>query len=216
LASLGSLQLLAQPTGSPASCYRPFCKDAAGFVLGEGAGILVLEELEHALRRGAPIYAEIGGFGSTTDAYHVMAFEPSFERPVAAIHAALVQAEVRPGDLGYINPHGIAIPDSDHGEATILKLALGEAAFQIPVSATKPMTGHTLGACGALELIGCCLMMENEFLHPTINYTEPDPICDLDFIPNHGRPAKVDAMMSVSFGFGGYNAACVLRSFDGV
>jgi len=215
-ASLGSLQLLAQPESSPTSCYRPFCKDAAGFVLGEGAGILVLEELEHALRRGAPIYAEIGGFGSTTDAYHVMAFEPSFERPVAAIHAALAQAEVRPSDLGYINPHGIAIPDSDHGEAAILKLALGEAAFQIPVSATKPMTGHTLGACGALELIGCCLMMENEFLHPTINYTEPDPICDLDFIPNQGRSSKVDAMMSVSFGFGGYNAACVLRAFDGV
>ena len=216
LASLGSLQLLAQPESSPTSCYRPFCKDAAGFVLGEGAGILVLEELAHALRRGAPIYAEIGGFGSTTDAYHVMAFEPSFARPVAAIQAALAQAEVRPSDLGYINPHGIAIPDSDHGEATILKLALGEAAFQIPVSATKPMTGHTLGACGALELIGCCLMMENEFLHPTINYTEPDPICDLDFIPNQGRSSKVDAMMSVSFGFGGYNAACVLRAFDGV
>jgi 3-oxoacyl-[acyl-carrier-protein] synthase II len=216
LASLGSLQLLAQPEGSPTSCYRPFCKDAAGFVLGEGAGILVLEELAHALQRGARIYAEIGGFGSTTDAYHVMAFDPSFERPVAAIQAALAQAEVRPSDLGYINPHGIAIPDSDHGEATILKLALGEAAFQIPVSATKPMTGHTLGACGALELIGCCLMMENEFLHPTINYTEPDPICDLDFIPNQGRSSKVDAMMSVSFGFGGYNAACVLRAFDGV
>ena len=216
LASLGSLQLLAQPEGSPTSCYRPFCKDAAGFVLGEGAGILVLEELAHALQRDARIYAEIGGFGSTTDAYHVMAFEPSFERPVAAIQAALAQAEVRPTDLGYINPHGIAIPDSDHGEATILKLALGEAAFQIPVSATKPMTGHTLGACGALELIGCCLMMENEFLHPTINYTEPDPICDLDFIPNQGRSSKVDAMMSVSFGFGGYNAACVLRAFDGV
>ena len=216
LASLGSLQLLAQPESSPTSCYRPFCKDAAGFVLGEGAGILVLEELAHALQRGARIYAEIGGFGSTTDAYHVMAFEPSFERPVAAIQAALAQAEVRPSDLGYINPHGIAIPDSDHGEATILKLALGEAAFQIPVSATKPMTGHTLGACGALELIGCCLMMENEFLHPTINYTEPDPICDLDFIPNQGRSSKVDTMMSVSFGFGGYNAACVLRAFDGV
>ena len=216
LASLGSLQLLAQPESSPTSCFRPFCKDAAGFVLGEGAGILVLEELAHALQRDARIYAEIGGFGSTTDAYHVMAFEPSFERPVAAIHAALAQAEVRPSDLGYINPHGIAIPDSDHGEATILKLALGEAAFQIPVSATKPMTGHTLGACGALELIGCCLMMENEFLHPTINYTEPDPICDLDFIPNQGRSSKVDAMMSVSFGFGGYNAACVLRAFDGV
>jgi 3-oxoacyl-[acyl-carrier-protein] synthase II len=216
LASLGSLQLLAQPQGCPRSSYRPFCKDAAGFVLGEGAGILVLEELQHALRRDAHIYAEIGGFGSTTDAYHVMAFEPSYERPVAAIHAALAQAGVRPSDIGYINPHGIAIPDSDRGEATIFKLALGEAAFDIPISATKPMTGHTLGACGALELIGCCLMMENEFLHPTINFTESDPLCDLDFIPNQGRPQKTDTMMSVSFGFGGYNAACVLRASYGL
>jgi 3-oxoacyl-[acyl-carrier-protein] synthase II len=216
LASLGAMQLLAQPQGCPTSCYRPFCKDAAGFVLGEGAGILVLEELQHALGRGAHIYAEIAGFGSTTDAFHIMAFDPSFERPVAAISAALTQAGVSPGDLGYINPHGIAIPDMDRGEATIIKLALGEAAIQIPLSATKPMTGHTLGACGALEMIGCCLMMENEFLHPTINYTEPDPVCDLDFIPNEGRSEKVDTMMSVSFGFGGYNAACVLRAFDGV
>jgi 3-oxoacyl-[acyl-carrier-protein] synthase II len=216
VASLGAMQLLAQPNGCATSAYRPFSKDAAGFVLGEGAGILVLEELQHALGRDAHIYAEMGGFGSTTDAYHIMAFDPSFERPVAAIHEALTQAQVSPGDLGYINPHGIAIPDMDHGEATIMKLALGEAAIQIPLSATKPMTGHTLGACGALELIGCCLMMENDFLHPTINYTEPDPLCDLDFIPNQGRPEKVKAMMSVSFGFGGYNAACVLRAFDGV
>jgi 3-oxoacyl-[acyl-carrier-protein] synthase II len=216
VASLGALQLLAQPNGCPTSSYRPFCKDAAGFVLGEGAGILVLEEMQHALERDAHIYAEIAGFASTTDAYHIIAFDPSFERPVAAIHEALAQAEVSPGELGYINPHGIAIPDSDHGEAMIIKLALGEAAIQIPLSATKPMTGHTLGACGALEMIGCCLMMENEFLHPTINYTEPDPMCDLDFIPNEGRTEKVDTMMSVSFGFGGYNAACVLRAFDGV
>jgi 3-oxoacyl-[acyl-carrier-protein] synthase II len=216
LASLGAMRLLAAPNSCPAAAYRPFCKHAAGFILGEGAGILVLEELQHALARDAHIYAEIGGFGATTDAYHILAFDPSFERPVAAIHQALAQAEVRPGDLGYINPHGIAIPDTDHGETTIIKLALGEAAVQIPLSATKPMTGHTLGACGALEMIGCCLMMENEFLHPTINYTEPDPWCDLDFIPNQGRPEKVNAMMSVSFGFGGYNAACVLRAFDGV
>ena len=216
LASLGALQLLAQADGCPASAYRPFCKDAAGFVLGEGAGILVLEELQHALRRGARIYAELGGFGATTDAHHVMAFDPTFERPVAAIHQALAQAQVSPGELGYINPHGIAIPGMDQGEAALIKLALGEAAIQVPLSATKPMTGHTLGACGALEMIGCCLMMENEFLHPTINYTEPDPLCDLDFIPNQGRPGTVNAMMSVSFGFGGYNAACVLRAFDGV
>jgi 3-oxoacyl-[acyl-carrier-protein] synthase II len=216
VASLGALELLAEAEEGAGACYRPYCKDAAGFILGEGAGVLVLEELQHALARDAHIYAEVAGFGASTDAYHVMMFEPSFARPVAAIHQALTQAEVSPGELGYINPHGLAIAESDHGEATIMKLALGEAAIRVPLSATKPMTGHTLGACGALEMIACCLMMENAFLHPTINFTEPDPLCGLDFIPNRGRHEKVTTMMSVSFGFGGYNAACVLRALDGV
>jgi 3-oxoacyl-[acyl-carrier-protein] synthase II len=216
VASLGAMQLLAPAGDTPACSYRPFSKDAAGFILGEGAGILVLEELHHALARDAHIYAEIGGFGATTDAYHVLMFEPSFARPVAAIHQALTEAKIGPRELGYVNPHGLAIRETDQGEAMIMKLALGEAAIQVPLSATKPMTGHTLGACGALEMIACCLMMENQYLHPTINFTEPDPLCGLDFIPNRGRDERVSAMMSVSFGFGGYNAACVLRAFDGV
>lgn len=213
LATLGSLQLLSTENDRPEASFRPFSKQAAGFALGEGAGILVLEELEHALRRDARIYAEVVGFGASSDAYHVMSFDPRFERPVAAIHAALKDAKISPSDIGYINPHGIAVPDNDRGEVSVLKLALGEAVYRIPISATKPLTGHTLGAGGALELIGCCLMMQNGFLHPTINFVDSDPFCDLDFVPNVGRRQKVDTMMSLSFGFGGYNAACIVRAY---
>jgi 3-oxoacyl-[acyl-carrier-protein] synthase II len=169
--------------------------------------------MEHALKRDAPIYAEVVGFGMSSDAYHVMTFAPGLEQPVAAIHAALAGSGVHPEDLGYINPHGIALPDNDRSETAILKIALGNAAAKVPISATKPLTGHTLGAGGALELVACCLMLHNEYLHPTINLLEPDPLCDLDFIPNSGRARKVDAMLSVSFGFGGYNAACVIRRY---
>lgn len=213
LATLDSLQLLSTDNDRPEAAFRPFSKYASGFVLGEGAGILVLEDLEHALRRDARIYAEVVGFGASSDAYHVMAFDPVFERPVAAIHAALKDAKMSPPDIGYINLHGIAVPDHDRGEVSLLKLALGEAMYRIPVSATKPLTGHTLGAGGALELIACCLMMHNGFLHPTINFSDSDPLCDLDFIPNVGRCQKVNAMMSLSFGFGGYNAACIIRDY---
>jgi 3-oxoacyl-[acyl-carrier-protein] synthase II len=213
LATLDSLQLLSAENNSPEAAFRPFSKQASGFVLGEGAGILVLEELEHALRRDARIYAEVVGFAASSDAYHVMSFDPAFERPVAAIQAALNDAKMSPADIGYINPHGIAVPDNDRGEVSVLKLALGEAVNRIPISATKPLTGHTLGAGGALELIDCCLMMQKGFLHPTINFIDSDPLCDLDFIPNVGRCQKVNTMMSLSFGFGGYNSACIIRTY---
>ena len=215
LATLSTIQLLSVANDTPQNSYRAFSKDSAGFVLGEGSGILILEELQHALRRGAKIYAEITGFGASSDAYHVMTFEPHFEQPVKAIRTALEEAHIAPEDLGYVNPHGIAIPDNDRGEVEIFKLALGEAMSKIPVSATKPLTGHVLGGGGALELVGCCLMIEHQFLHPTINFSESESFYDLDFIPNVGRHKKVDAMLSVSFGFGGYNAACVIRRYDG-
>jgi 3-oxoacyl-[acyl-carrier-protein] synthase II len=213
LSTLGSLDMLAGERGCPEKSYRPFSRDPQGFVLGEGSGILVLEELQHARRRDAKIYAEVAGFGMSSDAFHVMAFDPMLEQPVSAIKAALEEAKVNPAALDYVNPHGIALPDHDRCEVSILKMALGEAAVKIPVSATKPMTGHALGAGGALELIACCLMMENRFLHPTINLSFPDPKCDLDFIPNEGRSQKVNAMLSLSFGFGGYNAACVIQRY---
>jgi 3-oxoacyl-[acyl-carrier-protein] synthase II len=215
LATLSAIQLLSIANDSPQTSYRAFSQDAAGFVLGEGAGVLTLEELEHALRRGAKIYAEVVGFGASSDAYHVMTFEPRFEQPVTAIRSALNEAQMAPQDLGYVNPHGIAVPENDRCEVEILKMALGEAMPKIPVSATKPLTGHVLGGGGALELIGCCLMLEHEFLHPTINFLESSPSYGIDFIPREGRREKVDAMLSVSFGFGGYNAACIIRRYDG-
>jgi 3-oxoacyl-[acyl-carrier-protein] synthase II len=214
VSTLGSIQLLSSDDEYPHKAFRPYSRNATGFVLGEGAGILILEELRHALRRNAKIYAEITGFGSSSDAYHVMSFDPAFKQPVAAIKAALKEANVRSEEIGYINSHGVAVPDNDRGEVAILKLAFGESAYRIPVSATKPLIGHTLGAGGALELIACCLMMEGGFLHPTINLIEPDPLCDLDFIPNEGRCEKVESMMSLSFGFGGYNAVCVLQAYQ--
>jgi 3-oxoacyl-[acyl-carrier-protein] synthase II len=214
LSTLSAIQLLSVANETPERAYRAFSKDAAGFVLGEGSGILILEELEHALRRDAKIYAEVVGYGASSDAYHVMMFAPSLEHPVAAIRNALDEAHMTPADLGYLNPHGIAIPANDRSEVDIFKLALGEAISKIPLSATKPLTGHVLGGGGALELIGCCLMLEHRFLHPTINLSPDDSSYGLDFIPETGRHADVDAMLSVSFGFGGYNAACVLRRYE--
>ena len=214
LSALSSLHLLSADSASPDASFSPFSKEASGFVLGEGAGILVLEELGHALRRGAKIYAEVLGFGSSSDAYHLMFFDPAYERPAAAIRSALEEARLGAGEVGYINAHGIAIRESDRGETGIFKKAFGEVAYQIPISATKPLTGHTLGASGALELIACCLMMEHGYLHPTINFRESDPLCDLNYLPNVGVRRSVDAMVSVSFGFGGYNAACVIQKCD--
>ncbi len=214
ISTLSAIELLSVANQSPERAYRAFSKDAAGFVLGEGSGMLIVEELEHARQRDAKIYAELLGYGSSSDAYHVMIFEPSLEHPVAAIQSALAEAHLNPGELGYVNPHGIAIPGHDRSEAEIFKLALGEAMSKIPLSATKPLTGHVLGGGGAIELIGCCLMLENRFLHPTINLAREDSSYGLDFIPETGRPADVDAMLSVSFGFGGYNAACVLRRYE--
>jgi 3-oxoacyl-[acyl-carrier-protein] synthase II len=213
LSTLSSIQLLSTKSDAPAASYCAFGGNAQGFVLGEGAGVLILEELDHALRRDATIYAEIVGFGASADAYHVMSFEPALEQPVLALRSALNEAQMEPREIGYINPHGIALPANDRCEVEILKTVFGEAIAQIPVSATKPLTGHVLGGGGALELVGCCLMLQHEFLHPTINFTESVPSYGIDFVPNESRKKKVDAMLSVSFGFGGYNAACVIRRY---
>ncbi len=215
LSTLSSMNLLTRRSGPPEASYCAFGADAQGFALGEGAGVLVLEELERALRRGANIYAEVVGFGAATDAYHVMHFEPGLEEPVRALRLALKEAHVEPEAIGYINPHGVALPSHDRCEVEILKRVFGDAAAHIPISATKPMTGHVLGAGGALELAACCLMLQGEFLHPTINFTETSPPYGLDFVPNESRIRKVDAMLSASFGFGGYNAACVIRRCPG-
>lgn len=215
VSTLSSIQLLSTKCDAPAASYCAFGGNAHGFVLGEGAGVLVLEELDRALRRDATIYAEIVGFGASADAYHVMTFEPGLEQAVLALRSALNEAQMEPREIGYINPHGIALPANDRCEVEILKTVFGEAIAQIPVSATKPLTGHVLGGGGALELVGCCLMLQHDFLHPTINFTESVPSYGIDFVPNESRNKKVDAMLSVSFGFGGYNAACVIRRYLG-
>ena len=215
LSTLSSMSLLSRRNDLPEAAYCAFSGEAQGFVLGEGSGVLVLEEMQRALRRDANIYAEVVGFAAAADAYHVMQFEPGLEQPVRALRSALNQAHIEPKNIGYINPHGIALPGHDRSEVEILKRVFGDAAAYIPVSATKPLTGHVLGGAGALELVACCLMLQREFLHPTINFTDSMPPYGLDFVPNESRNRKVDAMLSASFGFGGYNAACVIRRYPG-
>lgn len=214
LATLSSLQLLATDGDNPETAYRPFSKHASGFALGEGAGVVVLEELGRAVKRGARIYGEIVGFGITSDAHHIMTFAADLEEGSRAITLALQDAGLGPEQIEYINAHGTAIQECDQSETTIVKRVFGEAALRIPVSTTKPFTGHTLGAGGGLGLIACLLMMENNYLHPTLNYQGPYPQCDLDYIPNEGYRRKVDTMLLVSFGFGGYNAACIVQRYD--
>lgn len=211
LATLSSMHLLATESDDPVRAYRPFSKNASGFALGEGAAVVILEELDHAVERGARIYGEITGFGQTSDAHHIMTFAPDLEEGSRAIQIALRDAGLGPDGIDYINAHGTAIQECDQSETTIFKKVFGEAALKIPVSTTKPFTGHTLGAGGGFGLIACALMMANDYLHPTLNYEGPYPQCDLDYIPNEGYPRQVNAMLTVSFGFGGYNAACIVQ-----
>jgi 3-oxoacyl-[acyl-carrier-protein] synthase II len=213
LSSLASSQILSKATEDPEMSYRPFSKDRSGIIVGEGAGIVILEELEHAMRRRAPIIAEIGGFGASCDGFHVLFQPQQGERAVGAVRQALNDAQMNPNEIGYINAHGSGTVMNDKTETAIIKKVFGDYAYRIPISATKSMVGHTMGACGALELVACILMMEYKFLHPTINYTFPDPECDLDYIPNKGYQREVDAMLKLSFGFGGYNAACILKRY---
>jgi 3-oxoacyl-[acyl-carrier-protein] synthase II len=210
-ASFASVGLLASDNENPATACRPFSRDRTGIVLAEGAAVLILEELNRARERGAKIYGEIVGFGESTDAYHTHHPVPSGEYCARAISAALRDADLQPNEIDYINPHGSASLQNDRAETLAIKKAFREHAYSLSASSTKSMTGHSLGACGALELVACALMLEQQYLHPTINLLEKDPECDLDFIPNIGRAQPVNCIMSSSSGFGGYNAACVIR-----
>lgn len=198
----------------PLHASRPFDKGRDGFVMAEGAGVLVIEDYEHAKQRGANILAEIVGYGMTGDAYHVTAPDPEGSGAVRAVHMALRNAGLTPADVDYINAHGTSTPLNDRTETGAIKKAFGELAYQIPVSSTKSMIGHTLGAAGAIEAIFCILAMRDQILPPTSNYEEPDPECDLDYVPNVARPAKVNVTLSNSFGFGGHNVALVLKKCD--
>lgn len=199
----------------PARASRPFDRDRDGFVLGEGGGVLVLEDLEHARTRGATIYGELAGHGSTADAFRLTDSHDEGRGAVAAMRIALADAGMEPSQVGYINAHGTSTPSNDSIETLAIKKVFGDGARTIPVSSTKSMTGHLVSAGGAVEAIACLLAIRDGVLPPTINLENPDPDCDLDYIPGEARTKRVDAVLSNSFGFGGQNTALVLRRFEG-
>ena len=193
----------------------PFDAERSGFVMGEGAGILMLEEYEHAKARGAKIYAEVVGYGATCDAYHMTAPAPNGEGGARAMAQALADGGVAPEQVGYINAHGTSTPLNDSGETAAIKAVFGDHAGKLAVSSTKSMTGHMLGAAGAVEAIFTALTLKEGWLPATINYQVPDPACDLDYVPNVGRQAQVEYALSNSLGFGGHNACVLLKKWEG-
>lgn len=209
------LTALSTRNDDPQSASRPFDRDRDGFVLGEGAGILILEELEHAQRRGAKIYGEVSGYGSTADAYRITDIHPEGRGGTAAIKMALKDAGINTDDIDYINAHGTSTAVNDKVETLAIKQALGADAYQTPVSSTKSMMGHLIAAAGSAEAIVCLLAMQDGILPPTINYETPDPNCDLDYIPNALREKTVDRALSNSFGFGGQNISLIFSRFNG-
>ena len=202
LAGFASARALSTRNDDPTRASRPFDKDRDGFVMGEGAGILLLEELEHALSRGAKIYGEIIGYGMTCDAYHMTAPVPGGEGATRAIQLALKDGEISPEQVSYINAHGTSTPANDPTETKAIKQALGESAYEIAISSTKSMTGHLLGGSGGIEAVATAMAVANDKVPPTINLDSPDPECDLDYVPNTHRKRKVEVALSNSFGFG--------------
>ncbi|MBS1723493.1 MAG: beta-ketoacyl-ACP synthase II [Armatimonadetes bacterium] len=195
----------------PDSASRPFDAQRDGFVIAEGAAVFVMEDYDHATKRGANILGEIVGYGMSGDAYHVTAPDPDGDGAVRSMKMALMRAEIEPAQLGYINAHGTSTQLNDKTETHAIKRALGEAAYKVPVSSTKSMIGHTLGAAGAIEALICMLAIRDGVLPPTINLKTPDPECDLDYVPNQARPASIGYAMSNSFGFGGHNVTLIMR-----
>jgi 3-oxoacyl-[acyl-carrier-protein] synthase II len=215
LGGFGTMRALSRRLDDPEGASRPFDAGRDGFILSEGAAVLVLEELERARSRGARIYAEVLGYGMSSDAHHVTEPDPVGTNPARAMTMAMADAGVEPHEIGYVNAHGTSTPAGDAAETRALKLALGDdVAHRVPISSTKSETGHLLGATGALETAVTVLAMRDGFLPPTINLTDPDPECDLDYIPNVGREADVRVAVSNSFGFGGHNAVLVVRRWD--
>jgi 3-oxoacyl-[acyl-carrier-protein] synthase II len=214
VAGFCALKALSTRNDEPEKASRPFEKNRDGFVMAEGAGILVLESLECALRRGAPIFAEIIGFGCNADAYHITAPSPNGEGAARCMQIALDDAEIKPEDVDYVNAHGTSTPMNDLSETIAMKTVFGEHVKQLPVSSTKSMTGHMLGAAGGAEAIFSILTITHGIIPPTINYDEPDPECDLDYVPNVARKQDVRIAMSNSFGFGGTNATLIFKAYE--
>ena len=204
------MRALSTRNDEPARACRPFDAGRDGFVVAEGAVILVLEVWERARKRGARIYAELKGYGATADAHHITAPPPEGEGAQRCMRAALRDARLAPEAIGYINAHGTSTKFGDEAETLAVKRVFGERAKKLPMSSTKSMTGHTLGAAGGIETAYAALVVERGVLPPTINYEEPDPACDLDYVPNQAREVRVDAALTNSFGFGGTNATLIL------
>lgn len=214
MAGMNSMTALSTRNDDPLKASRPFDKDREGFVMGEGAGVLILETLEHAQSRGANILCEFSGYGTTDDAYHISAPAENGAGAANSMRLALEDAGLSVTDIQYINAHGTSTPLNDKSETAAIKSVFGEQAYKIPVSSTKSMTGHLLGASGAVEAVFSAMAILNGVLPPTINYETPDPVCDLDYVPNQPRTVRVDHAMSNSFGFGGHNATLILSRYQ--
>ncbi len=215
MAGMNVMTALSTRNDDPQTASRPFDKDRDGFLMGEGAGMLVLESLEHAQGRGAAILGELSGYGTTDDAHHISAPAENGAGAALAMKLALENAALDTADIEYINAHGTSTPLNDKSETAAIKTVFGEQAYNIPVSSTKSMTGHLLGASGAIEAVFCLLAIRDQVLPATINYSTPDPECDLDYVPNRPRGASPRHVMSNSFGFGGHNATLIFSRFEG-
>lgn len=213
VAGFAAAKALSTRNDDPATASRPFASGRDGFVIAEGCGMLVLEAEEHARERGARILAELAGYAATSDAYHVTQPDERGDGAVRAMQLALERAGLRPDDVNYINAHGTSTPLNDRMETLAIKRVFGEYAYHVPISSTKSMMGHLLGAAGAVEAGVCVLAIDRGVVPPTANYVEPDPECDLDYVPNVARPAVVDVAMTNSFGFGGHNSCLVFRRY---
>jgi 3-oxoacyl-[acyl-carrier-protein] synthase II len=215
IGGFGALRALSTRNDEPARASRPFDKDRDGFIVGEGAGVLILEEYQRAMARGARAYAELVGYGMSADAYHITAPSEDGDGPFRVMRVAIESAGVQPSDVGYINAHGTSTPHGDKVETIAIRRCFGEHADGLAVSSTKSMTGHLLGAAGGLEAGITALAVHHQIAPPTINLDEPDECCDLDYVPNKSRPMAVEYALSNSFGFGGTNAALLFKRFDG-
>ena len=211
VAGFCAMRALSTRNDEPARASRPFDAQRDGFVISEGAGVVVLEELEYARRRGARIHGEVIGYGMSADAYHMTASHPEGDGAARAMLAALHDAHLKPEEIDYINAHGTSTTVNDKSETLAIKRVFGDYAYKVPASSTKSMTGHLLGAAGGIEVIICLMAMRDGVIPPTINYEFPDPDCNLDYVPNHSRPAAMKIAMSNSFGFGGHNATLILK-----
>jgi 3-oxoacyl-[acyl-carrier-protein] synthase II len=211
VAGFSAMKALSERNHDPEHASRPFDADRDGFVPSEGAGVIILEGLEHAKARGAHIIGEIIGYGATGDAFHITAPDETASGPTRAIQMAMGHAQLNPEDLDYINAHGTSTPLNDKTETLAIKNALGEHAYTVAISSTKSMTGHALGAAGGIESIAALLALESGTVPGTMNYETPDPDCDLDYVPNAARECKPEVAMNINLGFGGHNAALIFR-----